>query len=238
MISFKFPGISLKNLSVFFNSFHKILHFLLFFSAFFFPLNFVFAEDVYYRWTPFNDSGTEIWDGNWSATVDVTETAGDGSTSSRSEGKFWSFYNESSQKWMKTYKKGSGQTADFPGSTESKTSFVYFTGEHSVEAVFDYPAASELEALYVGDCYNNSTSDGSEPVSINLYKNVLRTKKIIFGNSSFSSVSSVNFKISGGGTLKVSGEMSFAAGCTYNIEIGEDTILDVGSVSADRKSVV
>ena len=237
MISFKFPGISLKNLSVFFNSFHKILHFLLFFSAFFFPLNFVFAEDVYYRWTPFNDSGTEIWDGNWSATVDVTETAGDGSTSSRSEGKFWSFYNESSQKWMKTYKKGSGQTADFPGSTESKTSFVYFTGEHSVEAVFDYPAASELEALYVGDCYNNSTSAGSEPVSINLYKNVLRTKKIIFGNSSFSSVSSVNFKISGGGTLKVSGEMSFAAGCTYNIEIGEDTILDVGSVSAVSANV-
>ena len=237
MISFKFPGISLKNLSVFFNSFHKILHFLLFFSAFFFPLNFVFAEDVYYRWTPFNDSGTEIWDGNWSATVDVTETAGGGSTSSRSEGKFWSFYNESSQKWMKTYKKGSGQTADFPGSTESKTSFVYFTGEHSVEAVFDYPAASELEALYVGDCYNNSTSAGSEPVSINLYKNVLRTKKIIFGNSSFSSVSSVNFKISGGGTLKVSGEMSFAAGCTYNIEIGEDTILDVGSVSAVSANV-
>ena len=227
----------MKNLSVFFNSFHKILHFLLFFSAFFFPLNFVLAEDVYYRWTPFNDSGTEIWDGNWRATVDMTETAEDGSTSTHSEGKFWSLYNETLQEWMKTYKKGSGQTADFPGSTESKTSFVYFTGEHSVEAVFDYPAASELEALYVGDCYKNSTSAGSKPVSINLNGNVLKTKKIIFGNSSFLSASSVNFKISGGGTLKVSGEMSFAAGCTYNIEIGEDTILDVGSVSAVSANV-
>ncbi len=227
----------MKNLSVFFNSFHKILHFLLLLSAFFFPLNFVLAEDVYYRWTPFNDSGTKIWNGNWSETVDVTETAVDGSTSTRSEGKFWSFYNETLQEWMKTYKKGSGQTADFPGSTESKTSFVYFTGEHSVEAVFDYPAAIELEALYVGDCYKNSTSAGSEPVSINLNGNDLKTKKIIFGNSSFSSASSVNFKISGGGTLKVSGEMSFAAGCTYNIEIGEGTILDVGSVYAVASNV-
>ena len=221
----------MKNLSVFFNRFHKFLQFPLFFAAFLFSANFVFAEYVYYRWTPYNDgSGADVWDGIWSETVTSTETADDGSTSTRSEGKFWSFYNEKLSKWMKTYKRGDG-TADYPGSDSAKTAFVYFTGEHAAIATLDSSPENELEQLLVGDYYRSTTSAGGEKITINLAGFDLKTKEMIFGNSSFHSDSAVNFEISGGGTLKISSEMKFMAGCTYNIEIGEGTVLDAASVS-------
>ena len=221
----------MKNLSVFFNRFHKFLQFPLFFAVFLFSANFVLAEDVHYRWTPYNDgSGADVWDGIWSETVTSTETS---DASARSEGKFWSFYrNTSGGEWVKTYNK-SGGTADFPGSDSSKTAFVYFTGEHAATATLDSSPANELEKLFVGDWYKNTTSAGGEKITINLAGFDLKTKELIFGNSSFHSDSGVNFEISGGGTLKISSEMKFLAGCTYNIEIGEGTVLDAASVSVD-----
>ena len=223
----------MKNLSAFFNRFHKFLQFSLFFAAFLFSANFVLAENVYYRWTPYNDgSGADVWDGGWSDTVTSTETAADGTTSTRSEGKFWSFYrNPFGDKWVKTYNK-SGGTADFPGSASSKTAFVYFTGKHSVTASLGSSPAYELEKLFVGDCYQSATSAGGEKITIKLAGSDLKTKELIFGNSS-SNGPDVNFEISGGGTLKVSSEMKFIAGSTYNIEIGENTVLDAASVLLD-----
>lgn len=223
----------MKNLSAFFNRFHKFLQFSLFFAAFLFSANFVLAEDVYYRWTPYNDgSGANVWDGGWSDTVTSTETAADGTTSTRSEGKFWSFYrNTSGGEWVKTYNK-SGGIADFPGSASSKTAFVYFTGEHSVTASLGSSPAYKLEKLFVGDCYQSATSAGGEKITIKLAGSDLKTKELIFGNSS-SNGPDVNFEISGGGTLKVSSGMKFIAGCTYNIEIGENTVLDAASVFVD-----
>ncbi len=224
----------MKNLSVFFNRFHKFLQFPLFFAAFLFSANFAFAEDVYYRWTYFNDgSGADVWDGIWSETVTSTETSADGSTSPLSKGKFWSFYNNTSGvEWVKTYN-NSGGTADFPGSASSKTAFVYFTGEHATTATLASSPANELKQLLVGDCYQSTTSAGGEKITINIAGFDLKTKEMIFGNSSFHSDSAVNFEISGGGTLKISTEMKFLAGCTYNIEIGEGTVLDAASVSVD-----
>ena len=67
-----------------------------FFKAFFaffvlFFLNFsAFAENVYYRWTPY---GAE-WDGNWS------ETYKDGD---KSKAKFWSYWKKSEQNWEKIF---------------------------------------------------------------------------------------------------------------------------------------
>ena len=226
----------MKNLSAFFNRFHKFLQFSLFFAAFLFSANFVLAENVYYRWTPYVDvdvdSGSGVWDGVWSDTVTVTETAADGTTSTRSEGKFWSFYrNTSGGEWVKTYNK-SGGIADFPGSASSKTAFVYFTGEHSVTASLGSSPAYKLEKLLVGDCYQSATSAGDEKITIKLAGSDLKTKELIFGNSS-SNGPDVNFEISGGGTLKVSSGMKFIAGSTYNIEIGENTVLDAASVLLD-----
>lgn len=223
----------MKNLSAFFNRFHKFLQFSLFFAAFLFSANFVLAEDVYYRWTPYNDGfGEGVWDGVWSDTVTVTETAADGTTSTRSEGKFWSFYrNTSGGEWVKTYNK-SGGIADFPGSASSKTAFVYFTGEHAATATLDSSPKNELEKLLVGDCYQSATSAGGEKITIKLAGSDLETKELIFGNSS-SNGPYVNFEISGGGTLKVSSGMKFIAGSTYNIEIGENTVLDAASVLLD-----
>ena len=225
----------MKNLSVFFNRFHKFLQFPLFFVAFLFSANFALAEDVYYRWTPYNDgSGADVWDGIWSETVTSTETSDDGTTTTTlSEGKFWSFYrNTSGGEWVKTYNNRGG-TADFPGSASSKTAFVYFTGEHAATATLASSPKNELEKLFVGDCYQSTTSAGSEKITINLAGFDLKTKELIFGNSSFHSDSELNFEISGGGTLKISGEMKFLAGCIYNIEIGEGTVLDAASVSLD-----
>lgn len=211
-----------------------------FFKAFFaffvlFFLNFsAFAEDVYYRWTPYTDSaGAETWDGFWS----VTYTDG-----GISKAKFWSYWKESETKWEKTFNNNTGGTADYPGSDSNKPAYTYFTGEHSVTATLDSSPANELEKLHIGDCYNSQaagSSVGTEKITINLAGSDLNAKTLVLGSSS-ASVPSVNFALTGGGTLKVSGEMSFAAAsgvsCTYNIEVGTGTVLDVSSIELNDSS--
>ena len=211
-----------------------------FFKAFFaffvlFFLNFsAFAEDVYYRWTPYTDSaGAETWDGFWSVTY-----TDDGI----SKAKFWSYWKESETKWEKTFNNNTGGTADYPGSDSNKPAYTYFTGEHSVTATLDSSPANELEKLHIGDCYNSQaagSSVGTEKITINLAGSDLNAKTLVLGSSS-ASVPSVNFALTGGGTLKVSGEMSFAAAsgvsCTYNIEVGTGTVLDVSSIELNDSS--
>lgn len=207
-----------------------------FFKAFFaffvlFFLNFsVFAKDVY-RWTPYTDStGLEKWDGIWST---IHEDGG------IFKSKFWSYWDGS--KWEKT----SG-TADFPGYDPNKPAYTYFTGEHSVTATLDSSPANELKELHIGDCYNSQaagSSVGTEKITINLFGSELKSKTLVLGSST-ASVSSVSFElksdVTGGGTLKVSGKMSFAAAsgvsCTYNIEVASGTVLDVSSIELKDSS--
>ena len=206
-----------------------------FFKAFFaffvlFFLNFsAFAEDVvYYRWTPYKDStGAEIWDGIWS------ETYTDGGIS---KAKFWSYWDGS--KWEKTFNKNTGGIADYPGyypdPNQKKLAYTYFTGEHSVIATLDSSPAYELEELHIGDCYKATASSvGTKTITINLAGSDLKSKTLVLGSLT-ADVPSVDFALTGGGTLKVSGKMSFAAApgvsCTYNIEVGTGTVLDVSSI--------
>ena len=204
------------------------------FFAFFvlFFLNFsAFAEDVYYRWTPYTDSAGAEWNGNWS------ETYKDGVIS---KAKFWSYWKESESKWEKTFYNDTGGTADYPGyypdPNQKKLAYTYFTGEHAVTATLDSSPANELKELYIGDCYkpqNAGSSVGTERITINLAGFELKAKNLFLGSSS-ASVPSVDFALTGGGTLKVSGEMSFAAAsgvsCTYNIEVASGTVLDVSFI--------
>ena len=206
-----------------------------FFKAFFaffvlFFLNFsAFAEDVYYRWTPYTDSNVVEWDGNWS------ETYTDGT---RSKAKFWSYWKESESKWEKTFYNDTGGTADYPGyypdPNQKKLAYTYFTGEHAVTATLDSSPANELKELHIGDCYKATASSvGTKTITINLAGFELKAKNLFLGSSS-ASVPSVDFALTGGGTLKVSGEMSFAAAsgvsCTYNIEVASGTVLDVSFI--------
>ena len=205
-----------------------------FFKAFFaffvlFFLNFsAFAEDVYYRWTPYPNP-TGAWDGIWS------ETYTDGGIS---KAKFWSYWDGS--KWEKTFNKNTGGIADYPGyypdPNQKKLAYTYFTGEHSVIATLDSSPAYELVKLHIGDCFNSpadGSSVGTEKITINLARSDLKAETLVLGSST-ASVSSVDFVLMGGGTLKVSGKMSFAAAsgvsCTYNIEVGTGTVLDVSSI--------
>ena len=207
-----------------------------FFKAFFaffvlFFLNFsAFAENVYYRWTPYTDStGDEIWDGNWS------ETYKDGGIS---KAKFWSYWKKSEPNWEKTFN-NTGGTADYPGyypdPNQKKLAYTYFTGEHAVTATLDSSPANELEELHIGDCYNSQaagSSVGTNTITINLAGYDLKSKNLVLGSSY---VSSVDFVLTGGGTLKVS-EMSFAAApgashtYEYNIKVASRTVLDVSSI--------
>ena len=214
-----------------------------FFKAFFaffvlFFLNFsAFAEeDVYYRWTPYPDSaGT--WDGDWS----VTYTDG-----TRSKAKFWSYWKKSEPNWEKTFNNNTGGTADYPGyypdPNQKKLAYTYFTGEHAVTATLDSSPANELEELHIGDCYNSKaagSSVGTEKITINLSGADLKAKTLVLGSSS-ADVPSVDFALTGIGTLKVSEEMSFAAApgvsCTYNIEVASGTVLDVSSIKLNDSS--
>lgn len=213
-----------------------------FFKAFFaffvlFFLNFsAFAEeDVYYRWTSYTDStGDEIWDGNWS------ETYKDGD---KSKAKFWSYWKKSESNWEKTFN-NTGGTADYPGYypdlNQKKLAYTYFTGEHAVTATLNSSPANELEELYIGDCYKYpapGSSVGTNKITINLLRSELKSKKLVLGSSS---VSSVKFALTGGGTLRVSGTMTFAAasGGTYNIEVAKGTFLDVSSIKLDSSATV
>ena len=196
-----------------------------FFKAFFaffvlFFLNFsAFAKDVY-RWTPYKDSNGD-WNGIWSTFYD------DGGIY---KAKFWSYWDGS--KWEKA--------SDFPGFYSNKPAYTYFTGEHDVAAKLDSSPANELEELHIGDCYkypDAGSSVGTNKITINLFGSELKSKTLVLGSST-ASVSSVNFElksdVTGGGTLKVSGKMSFAAAsgvsCTYNIEVASGTVLDVSSI--------
>lgn len=209
-----------------------------FFKAFFaffvlFFLNFsAFAENVYYRWTPYTDSTVdEIWNGNWS------ETYKDGGIS---KAKFWSYWKKSEPNWEKTFN-NTGGTADYPGyypdPNQKKLAYTYFTGEHAVTATLDSSPANELAELHIGDCYNSQaagSSVGTEKITINLSGADLKAKTLVLGSST-ASVPSVDFALTGVGTLKVSEEMSFAAApgvssCTYNIEVASGTVLDVSSI--------
>lgn len=215
-----------------------------FFKAFFaffvlFFLNFsAFAEDedVYYRWTPY---GTE-WNGIWS------ETYKDGN---KSKAKFWSYWKKSEPNWEKTFN-NTGGTADYPGyypdPNQKKLAYTYFTGEHAVTATLDSSPANELEELHIGDCYkypDAGSSVGTNKITINLFGSELKSKTLVLGSST-ASVSSVNFElksdVTGGGTLKVSGKMSFAAAsgvsCMYNIEVASGTVLDVSSIELKDSS--
>ena len=207
-----------------------------FFKAFFaffvlFFLNFsAFAEDVYYRWTPYPDSaGT--WNGDWSVTYK------DGVIS---KAKFWSYWKESESKWEKTF--NNTGDADYAGSDSNKPAYTYFTGEHAVTATLDSSPANELAELHIGDCYNSQaagSSVGTEKITINLSGADLKAKTLVLGSSS-ADVPSVDFALTGGGTLKVSGKMSFAAApgvsCTYNIEVASGTVLDVSSIKLNDSS--
>lgn len=127
-----------------------------------------------------------------------------------------------------------GETADYPGSNPNKLDYTYFTGENAVAAKLDSSPLNELKELHIGDCYKATASSvGTETITINLAGFDLKAETLVLGSSS-ASVSSVNFVITGGGTLKVSGTMSFAAAssvshCTYNIEVESGTFLDVSS---------
>ena len=189
---------------------------------FFFLDFYAFSEDVYYRWTPYTDSsGTKTWDGIWS------DTSSDSGTE---KSKFWSWWNGT--EWEKTAAWGS-DPADYPGSLDWKNAYTYFTGENAVTATLNADLPYSLKELYIGDCYSGSSADvGSDLVTINLAGYALKTEKLILGNSSFGTSDSVNFTVTGGGTLTVSDEMTFAAGCTYDIQIGADTVLDVAAFSA------
>lgn len=209
-----------------------------FFKAFFaffvlFFLNFsTFAEDVYYRWTPYTDSTGTEWNGKWS------ETYTDGT---RSKAKFWSYWKESESKWEKTFYNNTGGTADYPGyypdPNQKKLAYAYFTGEQAVTATLNSSPDNELKELHIGDCYNSQaagSSVGTEKITINLFGTVLKAETLVLGSST-ADVPSVNFALMGGGTLKVSGKMSFAAApgvssCTYNIEVASGTVLDVSSI--------
>ena len=192
------------------------------FFAFFvlFFLNFsAFAKDFYYRWTPYTDStGDEIWDGIWS------ETYTDGTIS---KAKFWSYWDGSN--W--------GKTADYPGSDQN--AYTYFTGEDAVTATLVSSPANELKELHIGDCFNSpaaGSSVGTGKITINLAGSNLKAETLVLGSST-ASVSSVNFALTGGGTLTVSGKMSFAAApYTYDIEVASGTVLDVSSIELNDSS--
>ena len=196
-----------------------------FFKAFFalfilFFLNLIaFSENVYYRWTPYTDSaGVKSWNGVWNDIDDVS-----GKT------KYWKYYNIVSASTGTWFECG----GDSPGSVETKTSHAYFAAENETNVSLSENVQYELEELYIRACYKSSSSVGSEKVTINLNNHTLKTKNLVLGNSSLKTVDSVNFALTGGGTLAVSVAATFAAGCTYNIEIDANTILDVVSLSAN-----
>ena len=200
---------SVRNSFVFFRRYLRAFATL---CAFFF-LNFcIFAENVYYRWTPYADStGNETWD-------DVDTGLG--------EYKHWEYY--SADTWSKT-----DVSVGYPGSDSSKTSHAYFAAENETNVSLSENVQYELEGLYISDCYKSSSYAGSKKVTINLNNHTLKTKNLVLGNSSFGTGDSVNFALTGGGTLMVSVAATFAAGCTYNIKIGANTVLDVADLTAN-----
>ena len=204
-----------------------------FFKAFFaffvlFFLNFsAFAEDVYYRWTPYGAA----WNGSWS------ETYKDGD---KSKAKFWSYWNGSG--WEKTFN-ATGGTADFPGSDSSKPACTYFTGENAVTATLNSSPDNELKELHIGDCYNSKAA-GSEKITIKLAGFDLKAETLVLGSLN-ASVTPVNFALTEKGTLVskkmyfevFSGDSGASDTYEYNIEVASETVLDVYSIELNDSRV-
>ena len=213
-----FLEIPLRKSSVFYNSFYKFLQFSLFCLIVFCAGGIGFSTD--FRWASFDSEG---WAGNWS---DVDTNSG--------KTKHWEY-----SKLISTLFGWDKCDGDFPGYGSVTNASVYFTAENKSVATLTSSCTSELKDLFIGARKNPNETFGSEKVTINLASYELKTENLTFGNSSLGTDGSVNFALAGGGTLTVSSKMTFAAssGCTYNIEIGENTVLDIADFVADVSGV-
>ncbi len=204
----------MKNSSVFYKCFYKFLRFFLIFVSFFCVCEIGFSTD--FRWASYDSEG---WFGIWS---DVYEDSGKKIT------KHWEYSKILSN--LLGWDKCDG---DFPGYGSVTDPDVYFTAENESYATLTADCTNELKNLFISDRKNSNEAFGSEEVTINLNTHTLKTKNLVLGNSSFVIGDSVNFAVTGGGTLTVSEKMTFVAGCTYNIEIGADTVLDISDLTAN-----
>ena len=199
----------MKNPSVFFKCFYRFLRFFLIFVNFFYVGEIGFATD--FRWASYDSEG---WSGNWSD-VDSGKT------------KHWEYYSEISTGLLGWYK----CDGYFPGYGSVTDPDVYFTAENESYATLTADCTNELKNLFISDRKNSNEAFGSAKVTINLDNHTLKTENLVLGNSSLVIGTSVNLALTGGGTLMVSGLMTFVAGCTYNIEIGAGTVLNVSALS-------
>ena len=202
----------MKNSSVFYKGFYKFLRFFLIFVSFFCICEIGFSID--FRWASYDSEG---WSGNW---CDVYVDSGDTKT------KHWEYYSENLLGWSEC-------GGYFPGYGSVTDPDVYFMAENESYATLTADCTNELKNLFISDRKNSNEAFVSKKVIINLNNHTLGTKNLVLGNSSFKTGDSVNFALAGGGTLSVSVAATFAAGCTYNIEIGENTILDVADLTAN-----
>ena len=205
----------MKNSSVFYKGFYKFLRFFLIFVSFFCICEIGFSID--FRWASYDSEG---WSGDWS---DVYVDSGDTKT------KHWEYYSEILPNLLGWSKCG----GDFPGYGSVTDPDVYFTAENESYATLTADCTNELKNLFISDRKKSNEVFGSEKVTINLAGFELKTKNLVLGNSSFGTGDSVNFALTDGGTLMVSVAATFAAGCTYNIKIGANTVLDVAALPAN-----
>ena len=210
----------MKNSSVFYKGFYKFLRFFLIFVSFFCICEIGFSID--FRWASYDSEG---WSGDWS---DVYVDSGDTKT------KHWEYYSEILPNLLGWSKCG----GDFPGYGSVTNPDVYFTAENESYATLTADCTNELKNLFISDRKKSNEVFGSEKVTINLNNHTLKTKNLVLGNSSFGTGDSVNFALTGGGTLMVSVAATFAVGCTYKIEIGADTVLDVSDLVANISGAI
>lgn len=210
----------MKNSSVFYKGFYKFLRFFLIFVSFFCICEIGFSID--FRWASYDSEG---WSGDWS---DVYVDSGDTKT------KHWEYYSEIPPNLLGWRKCG----GDFPGYGSVTDPDVYFTAENESYATLTADCTNELKNLFISDRKKSNEVFGSEKVTINLNNHTLKTKNLVLGNSSFGTGDSVNFALTGGGTLMVSVAATFAVGCTYKIEIGADTVLDVSDLVANISGAI
>ena len=210
----------MKNSSVFYKGFYKFLRFFLIFVSFFCICEIGFSID--FRWASYDSEG---WSGDWS---DVYVDSGDTKT------KHWEYYSEILPNLLGWSKCG----GDFPGYGSVTDPDVYFTAENESYATLTADCTNELKNLFISDRKKSNEVFGSEKVTINLNNHTLKTKNLVLGNSSFGTGDSVNFALTGGGTFMVSVAATFAVGCTYKIEIGADTVLDVSDLVANISGAI
>ena len=210
----------MKNSSVFYKGFYKFLRFFLIFVSFFCICEIGFSID--FRWASYDSEG---WSGDWS---DVYVDSGGTKT------KHWEYYSEILPNLLGWSKCG----GDFPGYGSVTDPDVYFTAENESYATLTADCTNELKNLFISDRKKSNEVFGSEKVTINLNNHTLKTKNLVLGNSSFGTGDSVNFALTGGGTLMVSVAATFAVGCTYKIEIGAGTVLDVSDLVANISGAI